>query len=214
MGVQDALQDARHRLDLVLSGSQANIDENLSQIPLFARGDVPARAIPYGVALDGGWDMPRAAALERVRDLERHLSRGPARGRVGCGGATEGQRPFVITYFSRIDVEKGPDLALHALSVLRQQGVSARLWIAGNAMPGSAYLEVLRQKIRLLDLTDRVSSDRHPARAAGQDRSCLRASDAFAAGVHPLRALRAGADRGIRHGAARRSSPPPARRRS
>ena len=33
VGVQDALQDARHRLDLVLSGSQANIDENLSQIP-------------------------------------------------------------------------------------------------------------------------------------------------------------------------------------
>ena len=95
-------------------------------------------------------------------------------------GATEGQRPFVITYFSRIDVEKGPDLALHALSVLRQQGVSARLWIAGNAMPGSAYLEVLRQKIRLLDLTDRVSLI-GTLREQQDKIALLRASDAFAA---------------------------------
>jgi glycosyltransferase involved in cell wall biosynthesis len=183
VGVQDALQDARHRLDLVLSGSQANIDENLSQIPLFARGDVPARAIPYGVALDGGWDMPRAAALERVRDLERHLSP-DQRGAGGLwgGGSSEagGPAPFIVTYFSRIDVEKGPDLALHALSVLRQQGVSARLWIAGNAMPGSAYLEVLRQKIRLLDLTDRVSLI-GTLREQQDKIALLRASDAFAA---------------------------------
>ena len=93
VGVQDALQDARHRLDLVLSGSQANIDENLSQIPLFARGDVPARAIPYGVALDGGWDMPRAAALERVRDLDRHLSPDQRGAGWGCGGPRKGSAP-------------------------------------------------------------------------------------------------------------------------
>ena len=86
----------------------------------------------------------------------------------------------MITYFSRIDVEKGPDLALHALAVLRQQGVSARLWIAGNAMPGSAYLEVLRQKIRLLDLTDRVSLI-GTLRDQQDKIALLRASDAFAA---------------------------------
>ena len=153
---------------------------------------MPARSIPYGVALDGGWDMPRAAPWSGCRDLERHLSPDQRRGGLwggglepagragGLWGAGEGQRPFVITYFSRIDVEKGPDLALHALAVLRQQGVSARLWIAGNAMPGSAYLEVLRQKIRLLDLTDRVSLI-GTLRDQQDKIALLRASDAFTA---------------------------------
>jgi glycosyltransferase involved in cell wall biosynthesis len=180
VGVQDALEATSHRLDLVLSGSQANIDENLSQIPLFARGDVPARSIPYGVALDGGWDLPRAAAVERVRDLEGHLS-ADQRGAGGLWGRPDEPDPFVVTTFSRIDVEKGADLALHALSILRQQGVPARLWIAGNAMPGSAYLEVLRQKIRLLDLTDRVSLI-GTLREQQDKIALLRASDAFAAG--------------------------------
>ena len=57
----------------------------------------------------------------------------------------------------------------------------ARLWIAGNAMPGSAYLEVLRQKIRLLDLTDRVSLI-GTLRDQQDKIALLRASDAFAAG--------------------------------
>jgi glycosyltransferase involved in cell wall biosynthesis len=180
VGVQDALEEARHRLDLVLSGSEANIDENLSQIPLFARGDVPARAIPYGVALDGGWQFPRPAALDRVRDLERHLTP-DQRGAGGLWGGPHDPPQFVVTTFSRIDVEKGADLVLHALAILRQQGVPARLWIAGNAMPGSAYLEVLRQKIRLLDLTDRVSLI-GTLREQLDKIALLRASDAFAAG--------------------------------
>jgi glycosyltransferase involved in cell wall biosynthesis len=97
-------------------------------------------------------------------------------------GPRAGERaPFIITCFSRIDVEKGTDLALHALSILRRDGLPARLWIAGNAMPGSAYLDVLRQKIRLMDLTDTVSLI-----GTLQDQldkvALLRASDAFVAG--------------------------------
>ena len=185
VGVVEALQAARHRLDLVISGSQANVDENLDQLPLVADGSVPVAVIPYGVAVDGGWEMDRAAAVRRMVDLESHLTQDQrgAGGLWGHGGnlAAGRTQPFVVTCFSRIDVEKGTDLALHALSLLRREGLSARLWIAGNAMPGSAYLEVLRQKIRLMDLTDSVSligtlQDQ-------QDKvALLRASDAFVAG--------------------------------
>jgi glycosyltransferase involved in cell wall biosynthesis len=182
VGLVQALRDVRHRLDLVLSGSEANIDENLMQLPAEFTRDVPARAIPYGVALDAGWEMPRQDAIQRMRGLERVLSM-EQRGAGGLwgDGATGGQAPFIITSLSRIDVEKGTDLVLHALAVLRQSGVPARLWIAGNVMPGSAYLEVLRQKIRLMDLADCVSligTLNDPLDKV----AVLRASDAFAAG--------------------------------
>jgi glycosyltransferase involved in cell wall biosynthesis len=192
VGLVEALQEARDRLDLVISGSQANVEENLNQLPLVADGSVPVAVIPYGVALDGGWEMDRAAAVRRVRDLERHLSheqRGlgglwgtdlPGDHGLGRTNAADGA-PFIITCFSRIDVEKGTDLPLHALSILHRAGIPARLWIAGSAMPGSAYLDVLRQKIRLMDLSAWVSLI-----GTLQDQedkvALLRASDAFVAG--------------------------------
>jgi glycosyltransferase involved in cell wall biosynthesis len=177
--VLDGLRDARHRLDLVLSGSRANVEENLRQLPLFQNGAVPVRVVPYGVAVDGGWEVSRAEAVERLCDLERHLTP-DQRGAGGLWGHDEPD-PFIITSFSRIDVEKGTDLALHALSVLRHQDVPARLWIAGNAMPGSAYLDVLRQKIRLLDLGHCVSLI-GTLRDQQDKIALLRASDAFVAG--------------------------------
>ncbi|HEX2186421.1 MAG TPA: glycosyltransferase [Chloroflexota bacterium] len=181
VGLLDALRAARHRLDLVLSGSQANIAENLNQIAQFINGSVPSRPIPYGVALDGGWEMERQDAVARLRELEAHLTL-DQRGAGGLWGeGYETSPPFIITCLSRIDVEKGADLALHALSILRQQGVPARLWIAGNAMPGSAYMDVLRTKIRLMDLGYCVSLI-----ATVRDQldkvALLRASDAFVAG--------------------------------
>jgi glycosyltransferase involved in cell wall biosynthesis len=189
VGVLEALRAARHRLDLVLSGSQANIDENLGELREIADGEVPARVIPYGVARDGGWELSREAAVERMRGLERILTR-DQKGSGGLWGGPPGPqletgagrtRPFIISCLSRIDVEKGNDLALHALHLLRAQGVPARLWIAGNAMPGSAYLDVLRTKIRLMDLDGCVSligtvTDQEDKVAL------LRASDAFVAG--------------------------------
>ena len=187
VGVLAALKASRHRLDLVLSGSKANVEENLVQFEEFADGEVPVRVIPYGVLLDGGWEMDRAAAVRRLRDLEAYL-RPDQRGRGGLWGdwpvsvdtAAPGA-PFVITCFSRLDVEKGTDLPLHALSILRHRGIPARLWIAGNAMPGSAYLDVLRQKIRLMDLEHCVSLI--GTITEQEDKvALLRASDAFVAG--------------------------------
>ena len=185
IGLVEALERMRHRLDLIISGSQANVDENLDALPMLAEWDVPVEVIPYGVALDGGWEMDREAAVRRMRDLERHLT-WEQRGDGGLWGSAldltdEFPRPFIITAFSRLDVEKGADLSLHALSILRRQGVPAHLWIAGNAMPGSAFLEVLRQKIRLMDLTEHVSligTLQHQLDKV----ALLRASDAFVAG--------------------------------
>jgi glycosyltransferase involved in cell wall biosynthesis len=199
VGLLAALRAARHRLDLVLSGSQANIDQNLVELREIADGEVPARAIPYGVAVDGGWEMSRGDAVDRMRSLERALTRDQkGQGGLWGTGATAGgpsgsprdtgrgvpsddRPPFVITCLSRIDVEKGTDLALHALHLLRAQNVPARLWIAGNAMPGSAYLDVLRTKIRLMDLDGYVSLI--GTIASQEDKvALLRASDAFVAG--------------------------------
>jgi glycosyltransferase involved in cell wall biosynthesis len=187
VGLVEALHRYRHRLDLILSGSQANIDENVYQLPAFADGDVPARVIPYGVALDGGWELARSAAIRWVRSLEADLTveqRGPY-GLWGSAGppidGAENGKPFIITSLSRLDVEKGADLALHALSILRRWGVPARLWIAGQAMPGSAYLDVLRQKIRLMDLAHCVSLI-GTLRDTIDKVALLRASDAFVAG--------------------------------
>jgi glycosyltransferase involved in cell wall biosynthesis len=172
------LRRSKHRLDLILSGSQANVDETLHQLNMVGNG-VPVRVIPYGVAIDGGWDMPRVDAVARMRALERRLPPGQ-RGGGGLWGRSGAPEPFVVTYLSRIDVEKGADLALHTLSLLRREGVPARLWIAGNVMPGSSYLDVLQTKIRLMDLHGTVSligtvNDQLDKVAL------LRASDAFAA---------------------------------
>lgn len=180
VGLLEALERYRHRLDLILSGSQANIDENLPDIHRVLQG-VPARAIPYGVALDGGWDMSRETALQRLRTIEPQLS--PAqRGPHGLWGAPgENGAPFIITCLSRIDVEKGADLALHALAILRARGIPARLWIAGNVMPGSAYLDVLRAKIRMMDLDPHVNVIGTIGEQLDKV-ALLRASDAFVAG--------------------------------
>lgn len=180
VGLMAGLHAARPRLDLVLSGSRANVDENLRQFPLFQEGSPPVRVVPYGVALDEGWELSREAALARVRDLEPHLTP-EQRGAGGLWGPADSPTPFIVTAFSRIDVEKGSDLALHALAILRRRGVPARLWIAGNAMPGSAYLDVLRQKIRLLDLGHCVSLI-GTLRDQQDKIALLRASDAFLAG--------------------------------
>ncbi|HEV2125738.1 MAG TPA: hypothetical protein VGW38_23535, partial [Chloroflexota bacterium] len=78
----DALRASRQRLDLILSGSRANIEDNLTDLREITGEGVPARAIPYGVELDGGWEMPREEAIRRLTDLQTHLSAGQA----GPGG--------------------------------------------------------------------------------------------------------------------------------
>jgi glycosyltransferase involved in cell wall biosynthesis len=158
-----ALRAARQRVDLIISGSHENLGANVAPVAALAGDSVPARVIPYGVALDEGWEMDYGEAVGRMEAIERRLAlrdRGP-HGLWGPGGPPDNlfapDAPFIVTCYSRIDVEKGTDLPLHAVAILRDQGIPARLWIAGNAVAGSAYLDVLRQKVRFLDLTDRVS---------------------------------------------------------
>jgi glycosyltransferase involved in cell wall biosynthesis len=188
VGLLDALRAHRHRLDLILSGSQANIEENVRPLAEEAGIMAPARAIPYGVALDGGWDISRGEAIRRLVRLEVQMN-AEQRGGGLWGAPTRRspipsaayQPPFIITCFSRIDVEKGTDLTLHAVSILRRQGIPARLWIAGNTMPGSSFLDVLRNKVRLMDLGHCVSLI-GTVRDSTDKAALLRASDAFAAG--------------------------------
>ncbi len=178
----EAIAERRHRLDLVLSGSEANVRENLPDLMQVVGPDVPARAIPYGPLLDERWDMPLSEARRRLGALRRQRATygddfGDLLGGVAAGAA---ERPFVVAYLSRLDVEKGADLPLHALALLRRYGLPVRLWIGGSLMPGS-FLDVLQSKIRMMDLADSVNLI--GTLPTSDDKiAFLRAADAFAAG--------------------------------
>lgn len=171
-----AIQKVRDRLSLVVSGSEANITGNL--VPIWDRigGPLRTKVVPYGVADDPDWQMPvsEARALVvtqfRLQGLVTDQMRGGASGVV----------PFTVVWLSRIDGEKGPDLALHAMACLRDRGISAVLWLVGQEMPGSVLGTLIRQKIRWLDLEDRVfvvtSANTSRAKAA-----FLRGADVFLA---------------------------------
>ena len=181
----EAIAQRRERLDLILSGSEANIRENLPDLRRAIGPDVPARAIPYGALLDERWDMPVPEARARLETLRRRRAAqsedfGDLYG-AGAGGTPDGEaRPFVLASLSRLDVEKGADLQLHALSLLRRQGLPVRLWIAGSLMPGS-FLDVLQSKIRMMDLAQDVNLI--GTLPSAEDKiALLRAADAFVAG--------------------------------
>ncbi|MGI8424819.1 MAG: glycosyltransferase family 4 protein [Chloroflexota bacterium] len=178
----ESIASRRERLDLILSGSEANIRENLPDLRRAIGPDVPARAIPYGALLDERWDMSTTEALERLNTLRRRrAAQGDDFGDLfGGQNATGKSRPFVIASLSRLDVEKGADLPLHALSLLRRQGLPVRLWIAGSLMPGS-FLDVLQSKIRMMDLTEDVNLIGTLPHAEDKI-ALLRAADAFASG--------------------------------
>jgi glycosyltransferase involved in cell wall biosynthesis len=180
--IMEAIAARRHRLDLILSGSDANVRENLPELLRTLGGAVPARAIPYGVPLDERWDMsPREARAQLEMLRASRVARGEDFGDLFGGADPEGdERPFVVASLSRLDVEKGADLPLHALALLRRQGVPARLWIAGSLMPGS-FLDVLQGKIRMMDLGGVVNLI--GTLPTVRDKiALLRAADAFAAG--------------------------------
>ena len=178
----EAIAQRRNRLDLILSGSEANIRENLPDLRRAIGPDIPARAIPYGPLLDERWDMPVDEARARLTAVWRQ---GPERGEgtpglFGNGSADGGPPPFILTSLSRLDVEKGTDLPLHALALLRRQGLPVRLWVAGNLMPGS-FLDVVQSKIRMMDLTQDVNVI--GTLPTAEDKvALLRAADAFVAG--------------------------------
>ena len=177
----EAIAQRRARLDLILSGSEANIRENLPDLRRAIGPDVPARAIPYGPLLDERWEMPPADARARLSALRNRGGRAYDFGDLFGGRPAEGEgRPFVLASLSRLDVEKGTDLPLHALALLRRQGLPVRLWLAGNLMPGS-FLDVLHSKIRMMDLTQDVNLI--GTLPTAEDKiALLRAADAFVAG--------------------------------
>ncbi|HEU5316996.1 MAG TPA: glycosyltransferase family 4 protein [Chloroflexota bacterium] len=178
----EAIAARRERLDLILSGSEANLRENLPELRRAVGDGVATRAIPYGVLLDERWDMPRREARTLLKALRTtRAARGEDFGDLFGGEDPEGESPpFVVASLSRLDVEKGADLPLHALALLRRQGVPARLWIAGSLMPGS-FLDVLQSKIRMMDLGDAVNLV-GTLPTAREKIALLRAADAFAAG--------------------------------
>ncbi|NBX47938.1 MAG: glycosyltransferase, partial [Chloroflexi bacterium] len=171
-----AIRKVRDRISLVVSASEANIADNL--VPIWGRigGPIRTEVVPYGVGDDPDWQMPVTEARARVASHFRET--GLASG--WANGSDDGDTPFTVVWLSRLDMEKGPDLALHAMACLRDRGINAVLWLVGQEMPGSTLGAVIRQKVRWLDLEDRVfvvtSAKTSRAKAA-----FLRGADAFLA---------------------------------
>jgi glycosyltransferase involved in cell wall biosynthesis len=78
---------------------------------------------------DAGDQADRAAALETVRRCFPRLRAG---------------RP-IVAYLGRNDAEKGIDLLLYAVSILRRRGVDLQLAVAGGTTFGSLYRRACEQ---------------------------------------------------------------------
>ena len=126
------------RIDLVISGSAANVRENIAaDVPFLA---AKTRVVPYGISTDYLAELSVAEAQERTQRFVAPTS----------------DHDFVVSVLSRVDIEKGTDLALHAIRILRSAGVPARLRLIGDSLDGAAFRSVIEAKIRLLDLTGYV----------------------------------------------------------
>lgn len=124
------------RIDAVISGSMANVRENIARdIPfLLARTHV----VHYGIANDEHYDMP-------IEEARRRASR-----------FVKDSDDFTIISLGRMDVEKGVDLALHAVRLLLNEGVRVRLRIVGDLPINEHYYPVLKAKISMMDLQQHV----------------------------------------------------------
>jgi glycosyltransferase involved in cell wall biosynthesis len=134
--VISAIKRNEHRIDWVISGSQANVDENIAR-------DLPfllprTRVIHYGIVDDDQYAMTDEEAHRRTARLVQEND------------------DYVIVTLSRIEVEKGTDLALHALRILLNQGHKARLRVVGDAMLNDGFRSTILHKIAMMDLSDKV----------------------------------------------------------
>lgn len=134
--VVNSIRKYGSRIDCLISASEANKRENIAY-------DFPellpkVRVIPYGIMNDGAYDMSMAEALCRSERI------------------AQSRNDFVITTLSRVDIEKGQDLALHALRILLNEGHRVRLRIIGDSVVGDSYRSVIEAKIRMMDLQDHV----------------------------------------------------------
>ena len=170
------IRKVRDRISLVVSGSEANIADNLVPIWGHIGGPLRTDVVPYGVADDPDWQMPVSDARAWVANHFRLAGLASDQMTVRAAGAAL----LTVVWLSRIDGEKGPDLALHAMACLRDRGINAILWLVGQKMPGSMLGALIHQKVRWLDLEDRVfvvtSANTSRAKAA-----FLRGADAFLA---------------------------------
>jgi glycosyltransferase involved in cell wall biosynthesis len=167
-----ALRASRDRIDGIISGSTSNLTANLEPWWGDLGGPIPVDVVPYGPADGPEWHIGRSRAVAVLREAVPRT----------FADLREGDLPsrFVIAWLSRVDVEKGADLALHVLAILRAQGVDAELWVAGSGMPGSAYEAILATKVRVLDLGGYVRwVGALPSQAVKG--AFLRAADAFIA---------------------------------
>ena len=155
-----AIKRNERMVDVVLSGSEANVRENIAR-------DLPfllprTRVVHYGIVNDDVYAMPAAEAAERAAKFTRPSD------------------DYVIIALSRIDTEKGTDLALHALRILLNQGVRARLRLVGDTVAEGHFRATIKEKIAMMDLDDRVDYIGFVESKADKV-ALLRTSDAFLA---------------------------------
>ncbi|MCL5960987.1 MAG: glycosyltransferase family 4 protein [Chloroflexi bacterium] len=124
------------RIHAVISGSQSNVRENVAR-------DLPfmlpkTHVIHYGIVDDEAYSIDIEEARRRTR------------------GFVEDSDDFIVTTLGRMDVEKGIDLALHAIRILLNEGVPVRLRVVGDWPMNDHYYPTLQSKINMMDLHDRV----------------------------------------------------------
>ena len=106
--------------------------------------DLYERCLSIGVPADRCWYVPNGVDTE---EYARDLAPEEARKRLGAPP----DRPL-IGMVGRLSREKRCDLAIRALELLRQDGVDAELWIAGDGDERAS----LERLVADLDLGDRV----------------------------------------------------------
>ncbi len=130
--IMPAIRANQRRIDVLLSGSEANVRENIAR-------DLPflldrTKVVHYGIVNDETYEMSMEEARRRA---DRFCVRSD---------------DFTLIALSRIDVEKGTDLALHALRILHNQGLRVRLRLVGDSVAGAHFRTTIKEKIDLMDL--------------------------------------------------------------
>jgi glycosyltransferase involved in cell wall biosynthesis len=127
-----AIQSNAGRIDALISGSHANVRENIARdLPFLA---AKTRVIHYGAVYDDTFHMSMREAMERAARFVKPSD------------------DFTIISLGRVEVEKGVDLALHVVRILRDQGQKVRLRVVGDSLLGDSYRKVIETKIAMMDL--------------------------------------------------------------
>ena len=118
------------RIDLVISGSAANVRENIA-------ADVPfltakPRVVPYGISTDYLAELSVTEAQEGTRFV-----------------SSTSDRDFVVSVLSRKGHRPCPPRHPHSSA-----GVPARLRLIGDSLDGAAFRSVIEDKIALLRTSD------------------------------------------------------------